>query len=140
MNTIDEIFELYRTYGSQPYGEAVTIAEHCLQTAAVAKSQGASKELIAAALLHDVGHLIQEADDEYGYHQHDQSGGDYLQPRFGPRHIRTRKNARHRQTIFVHSRARIFRLPLRRFRLHPEETRWTNERTRSPSVRRQAPR
>jgi len=40
------------------YGEQVTIAQHMLQAAAIAAREDAPPELIAAALLHDVGHLV----------------------------------------------------------------------------------
>jgi len=44
--------------GSWYAGEAVTQTEHALQAALQAEKSGAPSELIAAALLHDYGHLI----------------------------------------------------------------------------------
>ena len=41
------------------YDEAVTELEHALQAAALARADDAAPELVAAALLHDVGHLIE---------------------------------------------------------------------------------
>ena len=43
--------------GAEYLGEAVTQAEHMLQAAASAQTAGASNALVAAALLHDVGHF-----------------------------------------------------------------------------------
>ena len=57
--TVEEILGLYERRGAQQYGsEAVSQTEHALQCATLAAEGGASAELIAACLLHDVGHLI----------------------------------------------------------------------------------
>ena len=59
--SVDEILGLYETRGARMYGsEPVSQAEHALQCAMLAATGGASSELIAAAFLHDVGHLIAE--------------------------------------------------------------------------------
>ena len=51
--------ELFEGPGTDDYlGEQVTQAEHMLQAAALAESEGASPELVVAALLHDVGHCV----------------------------------------------------------------------------------
>lgn len=81
---VDELEALYARFGQETYGEGITQLEHALQAAACAKAEGAAPALIAAALLHDVGHLIEKADDAYGYHKHDHSGADYLARHFGP--------------------------------------------------------
>ncbi len=39
-------------------GEAVTQLEHALQAATLARESDASPQMIAAALLHDIGHLL----------------------------------------------------------------------------------
>jgi gamma-butyrobetaine dioxygenase len=49
---------LYTTRGRRRYDEAVTQEEHALQCAALARAGRADDELVLAALLHDVGHLI----------------------------------------------------------------------------------
>jgi [1-hydroxy-2-(trimethylamino)ethyl]phosphonate dioxygenase len=55
----DEIIVLYALRGGDVYfGEPVSQLEHALQTAFQAEQEGASDTLIAAALLHDVGHLL----------------------------------------------------------------------------------
>jgi phosphonate degradation associated HDIG domain protein len=57
----DEILELYERRGKEMYGaERVSQTEHALQCAMLAAESGASAELIAAALLHDFGHVIAE--------------------------------------------------------------------------------
>ena len=56
---IDEILRLYRTCGAAMYGgERVTQLEHALQCACLAERSGATPELTAACLLHDLGHLL----------------------------------------------------------------------------------
>jgi phosphonate degradation associated HDIG domain protein len=67
MSPVDAIAELFASEGAADYlGEPVTVAEHLLQAGALAQAAGAPPALIAAALLHDVGHLRgadAEADD-----------------------------------------------------------------------------
>ncbi|QPF74630.1 HD domain-containing protein [Roseateles sp. DAIF2] len=60
--TLDQIETLLRTRGHASYsGEPVTQLEHALQSALLAEQEGADAELITAALLHDLGHLLDEA-------------------------------------------------------------------------------
>jgi len=55
---VDAIAELFTSEGARDYlGEPVTVAAHLLQAGALAEAAGAPPALIAAALLHDVGHL-----------------------------------------------------------------------------------
>ncbi len=49
------------------YSESVTQTEHALQCAALASSAGADDALVAAALLHDIGHLLTVADAGAGH-------------------------------------------------------------------------
>lgn len=57
---LDRLLDLFETAGSARYGgEAVSQREHALQCAGLAERDGASPALVAAALLHDVGHLLQ---------------------------------------------------------------------------------
>ena len=54
-----DIEKLYAEHGHVEYsGEGVSQLEHALQTAQLAEKEGASDELVAAALLHDLGHLL----------------------------------------------------------------------------------
>jgi phosphonate degradation associated HDIG domain protein len=79
-----EIEGLFAAHGHNTYGEGVTMQEHGLQAAALAEHEGASDVLVVAALLHDIGHFLELADDAFGYHKHDGAGGDWLAGRFGP--------------------------------------------------------
>lgn len=54
-----EVLELYATWATERYDEEVSQLDHALQTAAHARAAGASDALVAAALLHDVGHLLE---------------------------------------------------------------------------------
>jgi phosphonate degradation associated HDIG domain protein len=54
----DRIAELFASEGASDYlGEPVTVAVHMLQAGFLAETAGAAAPLVAAALLHDVGHL-----------------------------------------------------------------------------------
>jgi phosphonate degradation associated HDIG domain protein len=58
MSPVDAIAELFASAGAADYlGEPVTVAAHLLQAGALAQQAGAPPSLVAAALLHDVGHL-----------------------------------------------------------------------------------
>ena len=81
-SVFEEIAALFAAHGGETYGEGVTIAQHSLQTAALARAEGVGETLCLAALLHDVGHFLEERDDRFGYHKHDRSGGDWLAQRF----------------------------------------------------------
>ena len=75
VGVFDEIAILFAAHGHETYGEGVTMAEHSLQTAALARAEAADEALVAAALLHDIGHFIETPDDAFGHHKHDRSGG-----------------------------------------------------------------
>jgi phosphonate degradation associated HDIG domain protein len=62
--SIDEVLALYEQWGSRHYDEELSQLAHALQTAALAQSAGADGALVAAALLHDVGHLLDLADGD----------------------------------------------------------------------------
>jgi phosphonate degradation associated HDIG domain protein len=58
---IDEILRLYEAKGGREYeGEGISQLEHALQSAQLAEQAGASSELVCAALLHDIGHLLND--------------------------------------------------------------------------------
>jgi phosphonate degradation associated HDIG domain protein len=52
------VLSLYERWGDDRYDEEIAQLEHALQTAALAADAGASDELVVAALLHDIGHLL----------------------------------------------------------------------------------
>ncbi|MFC5428769.1 phosphonate degradation HD-domain oxygenase [Paraburkholderia denitrificans] len=57
--SLADIKGLFDGYGALTYsGEPVTQLEHALQSGALAEEAGASEELVAAAFLHDLGHLL----------------------------------------------------------------------------------
>ena len=59
--TLDDIEALFLRRGHEQYtGEPVTQLEHALQCAHLAEQEGADDELVTAALLHDVGHLLHD--------------------------------------------------------------------------------
>lgn len=64
MLTLVDIEQLFAERGGEQYsGEHVTQLEHALQTAHQAEAEGASDELVTAALLHDLGHLLHDFGD-----------------------------------------------------------------------------
>lgn len=62
-SSLAEVVGLFETWGRQRYDEEVSQLDHALQTAALARAGDADDELVAAALLHDVGHLLELRDD-----------------------------------------------------------------------------
>jgi len=58
---VDEILALYERKGGREYeGEGVTQLEHALQSAQLAEAAGAGAALVCAALLHDLGHMLND--------------------------------------------------------------------------------
>lgn len=89
VNVIDRILTLFREKGNGAYfGEAVTETEHALQCAHLAEQSGAAPELVAAALLHDVGHLLhglpEDIADQGLDGRHEEGGAAWLARYFGP--------------------------------------------------------
>jgi phosphonate degradation associated HDIG domain protein len=88
MSVTSEIAALFATRGaSASYGEHVTTLQHCLQAAHFAQADGAPAALVLAALLHDVGHLIEVVPDDIAEWRvdarHEELGGAWLAQRFG---------------------------------------------------------
>ena len=87
MNAIDEIFARFRESGDELYiGEPVTVSEHMLQTAAFAQRDEAPPELVAAALLHDYGHLVHDLPEDSAERgldtRHEELGFAFLEQSF----------------------------------------------------------
>lgn len=83
MPDVKTIIELLEQRGDSQYGgEAVTQLEHALQAALLAEQEQAPPELIVAALLHDVGHLLHELPDDAPDtgidDRHEHSAGNFL--------------------------------------------------------------
>ena len=80
MTGIEAIAGLFAGPGARDYlGETVTIGEHMRQAGALAEAAGATAPLVAAALLHDIGHLRSETDARHG-----PAGARWLSQWFGP--------------------------------------------------------
>lgn len=88
MEKIDAILEMFDRYGRQSYGEGVTQLEHALQSALIAQQQNANVPLIAAALLHDIGHFLADpnaAATQFGSDpRHEDVAAAWLSDSFGP--------------------------------------------------------
>jgi len=87
LKPIDTIFEYLRA-GQKHYGEsAVTQFEHAVQCAMLAEREGASPALVAASLLHDLGHLVNPDDRAQIARRedcaHEAIAADYLETWFG---------------------------------------------------------
>jgi [1-hydroxy-2-(trimethylamino)ethyl]phosphonate dioxygenase len=87
MSVAQEVLAIYGAHGSGAYfGEQVSMTEHGLQAAYFAQVQGAEPTLIVAALLHDVGHLLEavpEAIEEWTNDAHHEAvGARWLAQRF----------------------------------------------------------
>jgi gamma-butyrobetaine dioxygenase len=83
LTPFDEIVSWFATPQAQEfYGERVTIAEHMLQAAALAVSEQARTELVAAALLHDVGHLVPDLHPDERNREHANLALNYLSEMF----------------------------------------------------------
>jgi [1-hydroxy-2-(trimethylamino)ethyl]phosphonate dioxygenase len=75
--------------GADSYlGEPVTIGQHMLQAAYLAEAEAAGPDLVAAALLHDIGHYTGEFGEDYieqGVdNHHDEAGAQVLERFFPP--------------------------------------------------------
>lgn len=75
--------DIFERRGSEAYlGEPVTMAQHMLQGATMAETQGLPEDVIVAALLHDIGHFTSEfgtyhPDDTEDRH-HEDAGAEVL--------------------------------------------------------------
>ncbi|MBL7767983.1 MAG: HD domain-containing protein [Flavipsychrobacter sp.] len=80
----NQIFSLYEQFGAEEYaGEKVSQLEHMVQAAQLAMEEGYDDEVVLAAFLHDVGHLlpvhdVSETMDGYGVMDHEKVGADWL--------------------------------------------------------------
>jgi [1-hydroxy-2-(trimethylamino)ethyl]phosphonate dioxygenase len=72
LSSVEEVLALLESGGGEAYfGEPVTVLEHCLQAAWFVQREGAEDTLIAAALLHDVGHLLHTEGEDAAARGHD---------------------------------------------------------------------
>jgi phosphonate degradation associated HDIG domain protein len=83
------IADIFERRGAESYlGEPVTMSQHMLQGAFLAEREGASEELVVAALLHDIGHYTSEfgpySPDDTEDNYHDEAGARVLEHFFPP--------------------------------------------------------
>jgi gamma-butyrobetaine dioxygenase len=101
--SIDEVLDLLEEHGAERYDEEIFQVAHAEQTAALARAAGASDAVVAAALLHDVGHLLEIAErqgarDRTTDQRHEARGSAWLAALFPPavtapiaRHVRAKR-------------------------------------------------
>jgi phosphonate degradation associated HDIG domain protein len=86
---IDFLMRLFKERGDAAYiGERVSQTEHALQAAWTAEQAGGNSAAIAAALLHDVGHLLHDLPEDCANSGiddvHEERGASWLLRHFGP--------------------------------------------------------
>lgn len=85
---LTEIEDMLTARGDNRYSEAVTQREHALQAALLAEDEGGSSALITAALLHDIGHMLQRFGPEPAAQgiddKHEDIGAGWLAKQFRP--------------------------------------------------------
>jgi len=89
METVaDEVTAIFAKKGESAYfGEDVSQLEHALQAAYFAQQEGAPPALVVAALVHDIGHLVEDTAEniaDLGIDaKHEEIGQSWLSARFG---------------------------------------------------------
>jgi gamma-butyrobetaine dioxygenase len=86
---ITRLRQMFEGEGLRDYlGEDVSMAQHMLQAAGLARAAGAADHLVVAALVHDIGHftgVISGRELMAGKeNHHDDAGADWLARWFGP--------------------------------------------------------
>jgi [1-hydroxy-2-(trimethylamino)ethyl]phosphonate dioxygenase len=85
---VEFIADIFIRRGADSYlGEEVTMSEHMLQGAQLAEQAGADDALVAAALLHDIGHYTNEFPEDaldHGINNHHDSAGAAVLKDFFP--------------------------------------------------------
>lgn len=84
---LDHLSDMFAAHDQvKDIGSRMSNAAHMLQAAAAANAEGASPHLIAASLLHDIGHWLHTGPDdatEQGHDDcHEEVAKDYLEPFF----------------------------------------------------------
>jgi OPA family glycerol-3-phosphate transporter-like MFS transporter len=88
-DAVARVFRLFQERGHDAYlGEPVSQVEHALQAAWAAEQARAPGPLIAAALLHDVGHLLHHLPEDCAEagidDRHEELGARWVERHFGP--------------------------------------------------------
>lgn len=85
---LDGMFALFAARGQQSYGESISQLDHALQSGQLAEQEAAPDTLVAAAVLHDIGHLLhrdtQAAYDAAVDDHHERLAAKALARLFGP--------------------------------------------------------
>ncbi|HEX4231410.1 MAG TPA: HD domain-containing protein [Bryobacteraceae bacterium] len=89
MTVAQEVSAIFSEKGQSSYfGEPVSQLEHALQAAHFAREEDAPDRLVVAALLHDIGHLVEDIPEDTADlgidAKHEQIGEWWLSQRFGP--------------------------------------------------------
>lgn len=88
MHPLEEIRAAFARRGHEGYGEGVSQLDHAIQCGYFAERDGAPPALVAAAYLHDIGHLLhdlpQDIADQGVDTQHESTGSAWLSQHFGP--------------------------------------------------------
>ncbi len=83
-----EIEAAFARRGHEAYGEGVSQLEHALQAARLAEAEGADATLVAAALLHDIGHMLHDLPEDIAERGvdagHERLASAWLSRFFGP--------------------------------------------------------
>jgi [1-hydroxy-2-(trimethylamino)ethyl]phosphonate dioxygenase len=83
-----KILRVYEQKGDRSYGEGVSMRSHALQAAMLAEQEQAGPALIAAALLHDIGHLLHDLPEDVADmgldSRHESIGSAWLSQYFPP--------------------------------------------------------
>jgi [1-hydroxy-2-(trimethylamino)ethyl]phosphonate dioxygenase len=91
LTTHNDIHNLFQRRGNSEYGgEAVTQLEHALQAADLAEREQAAPDLIVAALLHDIGHLLHALPADtpaQGVDDHHENSAGYFLKQFFPESV-----------------------------------------------------
>jgi predicted HD phosphohydrolase len=87
MKPFIEVRELFNLAKADEYlGEDITLVEHMIQCAELARKEGAPSWLVIAALLHDIGHILvpdaAAAQDSGVDLHHDEVGAQWIAERF----------------------------------------------------------
>lgn len=84
-----EITDIFAIRADGNYGlSAITQKQHALQAAWLAEKDGHPSAMIAAALMHDIGHMVHDLGDDPASEgvddHHEELGHDWLTAHFGP--------------------------------------------------------
>ncbi len=90
VDPVDDVVRVFAAHGDDHHGEVIDQRRHALQCAALAVADGADDPLVAAALLHDIGHLVASPDGAVRVDlatdddRHEAVGARWVATRFGP--------------------------------------------------------